>query len=247
MLKDYVLQLADNALILGHRLSEWCGHGPILEQDIALTNIALDLVGQARYLYQYAAKIEGGDKTEDYYPFNRDVLQWKNVLLVETENKDFAHTIVRQFLYDVFDVHFLTALQSSSDETLKAIATKTLKESRYHLQYSKDWMLRLGDGTEESHSRMQEALDNLYVYFGELFEASEIELKLVDQNIAVDLKSIEADVRKECNSIIQESTLEIKEIPWHQSGGKQGRHTEKLGFLLTELQYMQRVYPNMQW
>lgn len=246
-LLDYTLQLADDAMILGHRLSEWCGHGPVLEQDIAITNIALDLIGEARNLYQYAAKQEGGSKTEDSYPFQRDVMHWTNVQLVEVPNDDFAHTIIRQLLFDCYHYYHLEALTQSADEQLTYIAAKSVKEARYHLQYSSEWTVRLGDGTEESHQRMQVALDNRIQYFEELFLPTEAEAALVKTGIAVDLANIREKALAKLKTVLQRATLVLPEKIYIQKGGRQGSHTDHLGYILAELQFMQKTYPDLVW
>lgn len=246
-LLKYTLQLADDVMILGHRVSEWTGHGPVLEQDIALTNIALDLVGEARNLYQYAAQIEGKGKTEDDYPYKRDVLDWTNVLLVELKNQDFAHTIVRQFLFDTYHYYHLEALQQSKDEQLSYIAAKSVKEARYHLQHSSEWMIRLGDGTEESHRRMQEALDDKIHYYEELFIPTEAEREMIDVDMAPDLQDVRTKAYHKLNQTVQTATLELPEEIFTQKGGRDGMHTEHLGYILAELQFMQKSYPDLVW
>lgn len=246
-LLNYTLQLADDVMILGHRLSEWTGHGPVLEQDIALSNIALDLIGKARNLYQYAAKQEGNGKTEDDYPYKRDVLEWTNALLVEQKNGDFGQTIVRQFLFDCYHYYHLEALSKSADEQMAFIGAKSVKEARYHLQYSSEWMIRLGDGTEESHKRMQQAIEDKIHYFEELFIPTATETRLIQSGIAPDLSMIKEKAFAKLNAVIQESTLSLPEQIFVQKGGREGRHTEHLGYILAELQFMQKTYPNMQW
>lgn len=246
-LLDFTLHLADNALILGHRLSEWCGHGPVLEQDIAMTNIALDLVGQARSLYQYAAAVEGQGRSEDDLAYLREGLDYKNVLLTEQPNGDFGKTIVRQFLFDAYNYPFYAALTKSKDATLAAIAQKSLKEVTYHLRYSSEWMIRLGDGTAESHRRVQESLDELWMYSGELLEMSAAEQALSAEGIAVDLSQIKGQWQQKVEEILARATLKIPENNWMQSGGKDGRHTEHLGYILADLQYLQRTHPNATW
>ena len=243
----YTLQLADDVMILGHRLSEWTGQGPVLEQDIALSNIALDLIGEARNLYQYAAKQEGNGKTEDDYPYKRDVLQWTNALIVEQKNGDFAQTIVRQFLFDCYHYYHLEALSKSTDEQMAFIGAKSVKEARYHLQYSAEWMVRLGDGTEESHARMQQAIEDKMHYFEELFIPTAAESRLVESGVAVDLAPIRVKAYAKLNEVIKESTLKLPEDIYTQQGGRNGVHTEHFGYILAELQYMQKSYPNMQW
>lgn len=243
----YLLQLADNALMLGQRLAEWCGHGPVLEQDMALTNIALDQIGQARSLYQYAAEIEGEGKTEDDLAYLRDVWGYRNVLLVERPNGDFAQTIVRQFLFDAFNYYQFQLLCHSKDEQLAAIAKKALKEITYHLRFSSEWMIRLGDGTKLSHQKMQRALDELWMYTGELTTSTAIETQLGLQGIAADLGKVKSQYLKKLNEIITRATLKLPTDEWMQQGGKEGHHSEHLGYILAELQFLQRAYPNQNW
>jgi len=247
LLLNYLLQLGDNALVLGQRLAEWCGHGPILEQDMAITNISLDLFGQTRNLFQYAAKVEGKGRTEDDIAFLRDAIHFKNVLLVELPNGDFGRTIVKQFLYDAFNFLNYTALLNSSDKQLAAIAEKSLKEVTYHLRFSSEWMIRLGDGTEESHQKMQTALNDLWMYTGELFEMTPTEKELLKTGVSVDLEKLKTDWTKKVQEICNEATLKIPEDTWMQKGGKTGVHTENLGFLLADMQYLQRAYPGQEW
>ncbi|MCS7036895.1 MAG: 1,2-phenylacetyl-CoA epoxidase subunit PaaC [Saprospiraceae bacterium] len=243
----YVLQLGDNALILSHRLSEWCGHGPVLEQDIALTNIALDLLGQARLLLTYAGEIEGLGRTEDDLASFRDAHQFRNVLLVEQPNGDWAHTIVRQFFFDAYHYYHYQALLQSRDERLAAIAQKALKEVTYHLRYSSEWTIRLGDGTEESHRRMQEAVDDLWMYTGELTTPNEVEREAAEAGVGSDLTQIRPLWEAKVREVLEEATLQIPGNSWMQSGGKDGRHTEHLGYILAEMQFLQRAYPGLQW
>jgi len=247
VLHIYLLQLADNALILGHRLSEWCGHGPILEQDMAMTNIALDLVGQARSLYQYAAEVEGKGKTEDDLAYLRMETEYRNVLLVEQPNEDFAYTVVRQFLYDIYSFHFYTQLKNSKDQQLAAIAEKSLKEVTYHVRWSSEWMIRLGDGTDLSHQKIQKAVNDLWHYSGELLQMSKAEEALLSEGIAVDLSTLKNDCEKKIESVLAEANLEKPENVFMQSGGKEGRHSEHFGFIISELQYLQRAYPGQKW
>jgi ring-1,2-phenylacetyl-CoA epoxidase subunit PaaC len=245
---QYLLRLGDNALILGHRLSEWCGYGPVLEQDIAITNIALDQVGQARSLLQYAAKLEGKDRTENDLAYKRDVMEYRNVLLVEQPNEDFAYTIVRQFLFDVFNYLIHQSLTKSKDEHLQAIAQKSLKEVTYHLRYSSEWMIRLGDGTAESHQKIQTALDDLFIYSGELTTPDSVDQVIFEAGIGPDLKLLQSAYFTKVEEILKEATLQKPEVKYMQSGGKDGRmHSEYLGFILAELQFVQRAYPNMEW
>ncbi|MCB0653932.1 MAG: phenylacetate-CoA oxygenase subunit PaaC [Saprospiraceae bacterium] len=243
----YILRIADNALILGQRLAEWCGHGPILEQDIALTNFSLDYIGQARNLYTYAAAMEGQGKTEDDLAFLRNEHAFYNMLLVEQPNGHWGQTIVRQFLFDVFNYLFHQELCQSKDEQLAAIAAKSLKEITYHLKFSSEWLIRLGDGTEESHAKMQEALDDLWMYTGELCLPDAIDEQMAALGIGVDLAGIQPLYQEKVTQVLKQATLVSPDIPWMQSGGKQGRHTEHLGHLLAEMQYMQRAFPGMEW
>lgn len=245
--KQLALQLGDNTLILAQRLGEWCGHGPVLEQDIALTNMALDLLGQAQLYFLYAAELEGKGKTEDDLAYLRDAHEFRNVLLVEQPNQDWAYTIARQFFFDVFHFYYCTGLCASKDERLAAIAEKALKEVTYHLRFSSDWMLRLGDGTEESHRRIQEAVDNLWMYTGELYIPTALDLGATDAGIAPDLNGIAAQWQQKVTEVLTEATLTIPASGWMQQGGKTGVHTEHLGFILAEMQYLQRAYPGNKW
>jgi ring-1,2-phenylacetyl-CoA epoxidase subunit PaaC len=246
-LLNYTLQIADNALILGHRLSEWCGHGPVLEQDIAMTNIALDLVGQARSLYQYAAEVEGKGRTEDDFAYLRTEKQYQNVLLVEQPNGHFGTTIARQFLFDAYHYAFYKALANSKDETLAAIAQKSLKEVTYHLRFSSEWVIRLGDGTAESHQKIQEAINDLWMYTGELFEMSDADTAALNEGIGVDLSKVKTFWDEKVTEILNIATLQKPESGWMQSGGKKGNHSEQMGYILTEMQYLQRTYPGQEW
>lgn len=246
-LLKYVLQLADNAMILGQRLAETCGHGPILEQDIAITNISLDLIGEARVLYQYAAEIEGDGKTEDDYPYKRDVRDWQNILLVEQPNGHFGHIIMRQFMFDCYHYFHLKAMTNSSDERVSQIAAKTIKEATYHLKYSSEWVIRLGDGTEESHGKMQEALNDRIRFFDEAFIPSKIEKDESLVGISVDCESIRDLAWEKFSTVCQKANLTIPEVKFPQKGGKDGLHTEHFGYLLSELQFLQKSYPNSNW
>ncbi|WP_204346990.1 1,2-phenylacetyl-CoA epoxidase subunit PaaC [Psychroserpens algicola] len=246
-LYNYILGIADNSLILGQRMGELCGHGPTLETDIACTNISLDLFGQVRSYYQYAAKIAGDDRTEDDIAMLRKEREYKNVLLVEQPNTDFAYTIGRQFLFDVYHLAFLAELQKSNDLTLSAIANKCIKEVSYHERFSSDWVKRLGDGTEESNQKMQAAIDDLWTYTDELFHQTEADKAMVAEGVGVDVTQLKEKYYKQVNELLKEANLEIPESKWFQKGGKEGIHTEHLGYLLSDLQYMQRTYPNMEW
>jgi ring-1,2-phenylacetyl-CoA epoxidase subunit PaaC len=244
---SYLLRLADNNLILGHRLSEWTGHGPMLEEDIALTNIALDLIGHANSLLQYAAKVEGKGRSEDDLAYMRSEREFYNTLLAEQPNGDYAKTITRQFLSDAFDLHFYEALKSSADETLSALAAKAHKEVVYHLRHSSAWMERFGDGTEESHERVQRAVNDLWAFTDELFEMTEADRLLVSEKIGVDLSAIKPKWEKTVNEVLQRATLEKPQNVWQQRGSREGRHTEHLGFLLAEMQHLHRAHPGASW
>ena len=243
----YVLRRADDALVLGHRLSEWVGHAPTLEEEMALANLGLDLIGQARALYTHAAALEGAGHDEDGLAYLRDAPQYRNLLLVELPNGDFAHTIIRQFLYASFAEPYWRAMRTSTDATLAAIAAKAEKEHRYHLRHATDWMIRLGDGTEESHARSQAALDRLWPYSGEMFECDAAERGLVDAGVAVDPALLRAEWETRVTAALAQATLARPAGSWMQSGGRSGRHTEHLGRLLAELQHLQRTYPGAQW
>lgn len=244
---EYVLRLGDNALILGQRLSAWCGYGPVLEQDIALSNIALDQLGQARMLMQYAAELKGGDTTEDGMAFFRDVFDYHNLLLLEMENGHWGDTVVRQFLFDTFNYFFYTELLKSADERLQSIAQKAIKEVTYHAQWSAEWVIRLGDGTEESHQKAQKSLDELWEWTGEMFTMDELERRMVEQGIGVDVAALKPRWDEKVAEILDLATLRKPEDGWMQSGGKQGEHTEYLGYVLAEMQHLPRMYPDAQW
>lgn len=239
---NYTLHLADTTLILSQRNSEWCGHGPILEQDIAITNISLDLLGQSRNFYQYAATLMDNGSTEDSLAYLRTEREFKNVLLVELESGDWGQSILRQFLFSQFQHLLFQQLQQSKDEQLAAIATKALKETTYHLRWSSEWVIRLGDGTEESHKRMLHAIDELWRYTAELFEAADYETAM-----GIDLASIKQSWTEKVTAVFDEAKLPVPENVFMQSGGKKGVHTEQLGYILTELQYLQRTYPGAKW
>ena len=243
----YTLRRADDALILGHRLSEWCGHAPMLEEDMALANMGLDLLGQARELYSYAARVEGGGNDEDKLAYLRDVRQYRNLLLVEQPNGDFSHTMVRQFFYAVFADLYWRAMMRSKDATLAAIAAKSEKESAYHVRHASEWILRLGDGTEESHGRAQDAIDDLWAFTGEMFVVDDGERALIDSAIAVDPAALQPQWLKTVSGIVSEATLALPTSGWMQQGGRSGRHSEHLGHLLSELQSMQRTFPGVTW
>ena len=240
---NYLLHLADNSLIMGHRNSEWCGHGPILEQDIAISNIALDLIGQARNFYQYAATLIGNKETEDSLAYLRDAREYKNCLLVEQPNGDWAQTILKQFFFSTYQYYLYQQLQNNADDQLKAIAAKALKEVTYHVRWSSEWVIRLGDGTDESKKRLLRAFDELWMFTGELFEPASYEL-----NMSTDFILMKEEWNKKVCSVFEEATIDVPvEKKWHQSGGKTGNHSEHLGLLLAEMQFMQRAYPNSEW
>ncbi len=244
---DYLLHLGDDALILSHRLSEWCGHAPVLEQDIALANIALDLLGQARMLLTYAGEVEGAGRSEDDLAYFRTSQQFRNALLVEYPNRDWAYTIVRQFFFDVYNYHLYQALLHSTDAHLAAIAEKALKECTYHLRYSSEWVVRLGDGTPTSHQKMQAAVDELWSYTGELTTPDAIDLTMTADGIGPNLLNIKTLWEDKVADILAEATLTKPTPAWMQSGGRSGRHTEHLDRLLAEMQHIQRTYPGQVW
>lgn len=257
----YSLHLADNTLILGQRNAEWCGHGPVLEQDIAITNISLDLIGQSRNFFQYAATLYNSfdsdekksveqlipriwktfdrELQEDDLAFLRDEHQYVNVLLAELPKGDWAQTILRQFFFSAFQILFYTELKKSADAQLSAVAEKSIKEVAYHLKWSSEWVIRLGDGTEESHKRINKALQELWMFTGELFLPADYEL--------IDVAALKGPWLEKISEIFTEANLQIPPQTWAQQGGKQGRHTEHMGFLLAEMQQLQRTYPNATW
>ena len=245
---DYLLRLGDDRLILGHRLSEWCGHGPILEEDIAISNIALDCVGQAIGFLKLAGEVEGKGRDEDKLAYFREAIDFRNLLLLEQPNGDYAYTIMRQFLFDAFSYHQYEALQESRFEALAAIAAKSLKEVRYHLRHSSQWVLRMGDGTEESHRRIQEALDDMWMFVFEMFESDALEHRLAAQGIAVDASALQPKWEEMIANVLSESTLRRPMEPGYQSsGGRRGRHSEHLGYILSEMQILPRSYPGAEW
>ena len=244
----YILGIADNPLILGQRLGELCGHGPILETDIAMTNIALDLLGQVRSYLQYAAQLYSDENvTEDTLAFLRNEREYCNVLLVEQPNTDFAYSITRQFLFDVYHLLLLTELQNSKDETLQAIAIKSIKEVSYHVRFSSDWIIRLGDGNLESNQKMQNAINDLWTFTDELFHQTEADIAMVSEGIGVDVTKLKDIYFKKVNEVLNQSKLLIPESKYFQKGGKLGIHSEHMGYILADMQYMQRSFPNMNW
>ena len=247
-LATYALRLADDALILGHRLSEWCGKGPTLEEDMALANIGLDLIGQARALYAHAGEVEGRGRGEDQLAYLRDERQYLNLLLAEQPNGDFAFTILRQLAYAAFMVPFWERLEASRDTALAAIAAKSVKEARYHLRHAAEWTIRLGDGTAESRRRMEAALDELWPFTGELFEQDGIEAALATAGIAVDRPALREGWRAMMERVLAEATLACpRDGGWMQGGGRRGLHSEHMGYLLAELQHLPRSHPGAVW
>jgi ring-1,2-phenylacetyl-CoA epoxidase subunit PaaC len=257
----YTLRLADSSLILGHRLSEWAGHGPVLEEDIAMSNIALDLVGQARLFYQYAARLEssatGQAKTEDDYAYWRGVREYRNYTLCElpnsgiekgrTQSADYAFTVVRNLLWSAFQIQLLDALGTCADADLAAIAAKSVKESRYHFRHAADWVVRMGDGTDESHARAQRALDALMPYTAELFADDEIELALASKTRVPQSSILHDDWKRSIQDVLEEATLKAPDLGGFQSEGKWGLHSEHLDFLLAEMQSLARQHPGATW
>lgn len=243
----YALRLGDDSLILGQRLGDWCAKAPEMELDMALMNTSLDLFGRARGFLTYAGAVEGEGRDEDAIAFLRDIDAFTNVLLVEQPNGSFADTIARQFLFDAFDLPFMEALAASKDETLSAVAAKAVKETAYHLRFSREWVIRLGDGTDESHRRMQAALDDMWPYVHELFEMDEIEDRLCAAGVAVDRAALRPRFEETVKATLAEATLTQPESAWRPAGGRQGRHSEPLGHLLSEMQWMQRAYPGCKW
>jgi len=248
---DYVLRLGDSALVLSQRLGEWVGHGPVLEEDIALTNVGLDLLGQARLWYAYAGEVEarfaGAGRSEDALAFLRDSGEFRNLLLVERPNGNYADTMARQFYFDQWHVRLLSELARSRDARIAEIAAKALKEAIYHAERSADWVIRLGDGTEESHRKMQAAIDDLWMYTGELFDADETEIALAAEGVACDVRALAVPWREAVGAVLDEATLTMPDATWMQHGGKQGVHSEELGRMLATMQSLQRVHPGAQW
>jgi ring-1,2-phenylacetyl-CoA epoxidase subunit PaaC len=243
----YLLRLGDNALMLGHRLSEWCGHAPVLEEDLALANMGLDLIGQARSFLTYAGEVEARGRDEDALAYLREAAEYRNILLVELPRGDFAFTMVRQLLYTGLTQRLFEALASSRDATLAGIAAKGAKELAYHVRHAAEWTIRLGDGSAESHRRTQLALDQLWPYTGEMLEIDELERTLIEQHIAVDPSQLRPGWEQALAEVIEEATLQRPTQTFMHTGGRVGRHSEHLGHLLSELQYLQRTYPGAKW
>jgi ring-1,2-phenylacetyl-CoA epoxidase subunit PaaC len=245
---EYLIRLADDHLVLAHRLSEWCGHAPMLEEDLALPNVALDLLGQARLLYSYAGDVEGKGRDEDQIAYVRLEKDYRNLLLLECENGDFARTMLRLYLFAAFMELYWEGMLASSDETLAAIAAKAIKETRYHVRHSAEWVIRLGDGTQESAKRLAAALDELSPYCAEMFESDAVNDALTQAGIAVDPAQLKEPWQDDVGTVFRQAMLTAEPpVDGHQRGGRKGRHTEAMGFLLAELQYMQRTFPGMKW
>ena len=246
-LYKYVLALGDDALILGQRLSQWAYKGPFLEEDIALSNISLDMFGRANLLLEYAATLKGNGTTSDELAFKRNEREFSNHILCEQPNGNFADTMGRQFFLDAFYKLFLQKLTKSKDEQLSAIAQKSIKETTYHLRHSSKWIIRLGDGTVVSHAKVQSAIDNLWMFTNELFEMNEIDNEMLEQKIGVDCSKLKIEWDKIINEVLSEATLNRPEDANMPTGGRQGIHTEHLGHLLSDMQYLQRAYPDATW
>lgn len=247
MLFDYLLRLGDNSLILGQRLAEWCGHAPMLEEDLALTNIGLDLLGQARMFLSYAGEVEGKGRDEDRLAYFRDTKDWRNLLLLEQPNGDFAVTMARQFFFDSFQYLQFESLSRSSDNRLAGIAAKSLKEITYHRRHSSDWIIRLGDGTDESHQKMQRAIDDLWGYVPEMFDMDAVDEAMVADGVGVDVAALRPEWDEYVNGVLAEATLSRPEDSWSVCGSREGKHSEHLGYLLAEMQFLPRAYPDAKW
>ena len=244
---EYLLRLADDRLVLGHRLSEWCGHAPILEEDIALANIALDLIGHANLLLTLAADKEGKGRDADALAFLRDGIDYRNCLLVELPKGDFAVTIARQFFFSTYSLLLSDALRQAANDDLAGIAAKMHKESRYHVRHSGEWVLRLGGGTDESHERLQAAVNDLWRYTGELFLTDDVEQRLVSQRLAVDASALETPWKSQVMDVLGRAGIATPDVAWMQRGGRLGKHTEHLGHMLAEMQVLQRQHPGASW
>lgn len=243
----YLLRLADNALVLGHRLTEWSSRAPTMEEDIALSNIALDLIGQARGLYGHATAIAGDGRDEDQLAYLRDAHEFLNVQLTERPNGDFADTMARQLCYSAYAVPLWEALTLSTDDELAGIAAKAAKECAYHLRHSSEWVIRLGDGTDESHARMQRAIDAIWMFTGELFEVDDIDRAIIAAGIGADASRLRGAWSATIDEVLAEATLQRPADGWMVSGGRRGTHTEHLGHMLAEMQFLQRAYPGAAW
>ena len=246
-MQEYIQNLADNTLILGQRLAEWCGVGPFLEEDLALTNTSLDIIGQAKMLLEYAAELKNSGETADDLAFMRDQHEFKNVILVEQPNGDYSQTMLRQYFMDVYHLHLYKALSDSSNQRLAGIAAKSLKEVTYHVQRSELWLKRMALGTEESFNRLQESLNKLWHYHHELFEESAEITELVKQGIAADPSKLKQYWYTDVNALLNSTPLELPKKGWKATGGRKGHHSEYLGLMLCEMQFLQRAYPNSEW
>ena len=246
-LVQYLLRLGDDRLVLGHRLSEWCGHGPILEEDIALANIALDLIGEATLFLKLAGSVEHAGRSEDTLAYFRDAIDYRNALIVELPKGDFGFTIVRQCFFSVYSLLQMEALQQSNNTELAGIAAKAAKETRYHLRHTAQWVITLGDGTEESHMRAQRAVDELWRYTGELFMADDIDRDVAAAGLGVDPSTLADAWRAQVSDVLKRATLTIPDVGYMQRGGREGRHTEHLGHLLSEMQIVARSHPGASW
>jgi ring-1,2-phenylacetyl-CoA epoxidase subunit PaaC len=244
---SYLLRLGDDRLVLGHRLSEWCGHGPILEEDIALANVALDLIGEATLLLKLAGQVEGNGRNEDALAYFRDAIDYRNALLVELPIGDFAVTIVRQLFFSVFSLLEMEALQRSANVDLAGIAAKAVKESRYHVRHSAQWVITLGDGSDESHARAQRAVDDLWRYTGELFMADAVDRDAAAGGLGVDPSTLAEPWRAQIEEVLRRATLKVPSAAYMQRGGREGRHTEHLGHMLAEMQIVARSHPEATW
>ena len=246
-LYKYTLRLGDNALIRSYRLSEWCSNAPILEEDLALTNFALDMIGRAQSLLGYAGQVEGKGQSADDLAYKRHERSFLNVLMVELPNNDFAFTMARELFLSVYEYYYFTDLAKCSDPTLAAIAAKTLKEVKYHMAHSADWTLRLGDGTDESHARMQDAINKLWPYAGELFEADMPDTMLMNSLNTPDVPGLQKKWEDHIASVLREATLHAPTTPFVHHGGRNGLHTEYMGHILAEMQFLQHAYPDATW
>ena len=246
-LTEFALALGDDSLILGQRLSEWSGNAPFLEEDIALANIGLDYLGRAEKFYGYVSELEGGRRSVDEIAFLRDSRSYRNLLIFELPRGDFAHTMARQLMVDAFHLPYLKRLSRSSDQRIAAIAAEAVKESRYHLTHSREWVLRLGGGTGESRKRVQRAFNALWSYGPEMFEMSRHEEALLESGVSADRSVMEGEWQASMKDLLAEATLGVPEQAWPIAGGREGVHTEHHGYLLAEMQYMQRAYPGLQW
>jgi len=244
---EYLVRLADDRLVLGHRLSEWCGHGPILEEDIALANIALDLIGEATMLYKLAGEAEGKGRDGDALAYFRDAVDYRNALLLELPKGDFAVTIARQFFFSVYSLLQMQALAKSSHAELAGVAAKTVKEAKYHVRHSANWLVTLGDGTDESHTRAQAAVNELWRYTGELFIADDIDRAAASSGFGVDPSTLEAEWHAQVNDVLARATLATPPVAYMQRGGRDGKHTEHLGHMLAEMQIVARSFPGASW